>query len=323
MSRERPSREPNRALQSSKPAAEKSASGPGSGASARGFPAPVGLSIVATPIGNAGDISLRALDTLKRVAAAACEDTRVTMKLFALYDIATPLVAYHDHNAERVRPQLIARLRAGEALALVSDAGTPLISDPGYKLVRACLEAGIAVTALPGPSALIDALVLAGVPTDRFFFAGFLPARQAARRAAIEELASVPGSLVFYESPRRLGECLADLAARLGDRPAAVARELTKRFEELRRDRLPALAAHYAKVGAPKGEVAVVVGPAEKDAAAASGASDGLDALLTGAMARLSLRDAVAEVAETTGLKRRDVYQRALALGRPPEGRQK
>ncbi len=281
----------------------------------RAFPPPKGLSIVATPIGNAGDITLRALDTLRRVAAVACEDTRVTMKLFALHAIATKLIAYHDHNAERMRPQLIRRLKAGEALALVSDAGTPLISDPGYKLVRACLDEGIAVTSLPGPSAVIAALTLAGLPTDRFFFAGFLPPRQAARRAAIAEIAAVPGSLVFYESPRRLAECLADLAAVLGDRDAVVARELTKRFEELRRGRLAALAAHYAAAGAPKGETVLVVGPRDAVPVEAAGAGQGLDALLTEALSRASLRDAVEEVTAATGLQRKQVYKRALELG--------
>jgi 16S rRNA (cytidine1402-2'-O)-methyltransferase len=274
------------------------------------------LSIVATPIGNAGDITLRALDTLKRVAAVACEDTRVTAKLFALHGISTPLLAYHDHNAERVRPQLIRRLKAGEALALVSDAGTPLVSDPGYKLVRACLDEGIAVTALPGPSAAICALMLAGLPTDRFFFAGFLPPRRAARRTAIAELAAVPGSLVFYESPRRLAECLVDLAAVLGEREAAVARELTKRFEELKRGDLGSLAAHYAAAGAPRGEVVVVVGPPPAGRGAAAGPVADLDALLTQALARASLRDAVDEVAAATALPRRQVYRRALELER-------
>lgn len=279
------------------------------------YPAPVGLSIVATPIGNAGDITLRALDTLKRVAAVACEDTRVTMKLFAIHGISTRLVPYHDHNAEEMRPKLVARLQAGEALALVSDAGTPLISDPGYKLVRECLDRGIAVTALPGPSALLDALVLAGLPTDRFYFAGFLPPRAAARRSTIAGLATVPGSLVFYEAPQRLAECLHDLADGLGDRQAAVARELTKRFEELRRDRLSALAAHYAAAGAPKGEIVIVVGAAERQDDTAP-VEARLDALLDDAMARLSLRDAVDEVAVASGLPRRRVYQRALERAR-------
>jgi 16S rRNA (cytidine1402-2'-O)-methyltransferase len=274
------------------------------------------LSIVATPIGNAGDITLRALDTLGRVAAVVCEDTRVTSKLFAIHAIRAPMIAYHDHNAERVRPQLVARLQAGEALALVSDAGTPLVSDPGYKLVRACLDAGIAVTALPGASAMLAALVLAGLPTDRFFFAGFLPAKSGARRTEIEGLKAIPGTLVIYESPQRLAECLADLAALLGDRPAAVTRELTKRFEEARRGRLAALAKHYAEAETPKGEVVIVIGPPEEKTDTPADAD--VDALLRKALAGASLRDAVDAVAVATGLKRRHVYQRALALDPPP-----
>lgn len=276
----------------------------------------MGLSIVATPIGNAGDITLRALDTLGRVAAVICEDTRVTAKLFAIHGIGPRMIAYHDHNAEEMRPKLVARLKAGEALALVSDAGTPLVSDPGYKLVRDCLAAGIAVTALPGPSALLAALVLAGLPTDRFFFAGFLPAKPAQRRAEIEALKAVPGTLVFYESPQRLADSLADLADILGDRPAAVLRELTKRYEEVRRDGLAALAQRYAAAEAPKGEVVVVVGP--PDAAADAPGEAEIDALLRKALANASLRDAVDAVAAATGLKRRVVYRRALALDAAP-----
>lgn len=283
---------------------------------ARGFPAPVGLSVVATPIGNAGDITLRALDCLKRVAAVICEDTRVTSKLFAIHGISAPLLAYHDHNAEERRPQILARLKDGQALALVSDAGTPLVSDPGFKLVRACIDEGIAVTALPGASAMLAALALAGLPTDRFFFAGFLPPRPAARRTAIEGLKAIPGSLVIYEAPQRLGESLADLAAVLGDRPAAVARELTKRFEETQRGGLADLAARYAAADTPKGEIVIVVGPpAEAEAAIEP---EDLDAQLRAAMGQASLRDAVAIVAEATGLPRRQVYQRALSLGRDP-----
>ncbi|MCC7049241.1 MAG: 16S rRNA (cytidine(1402)-2'-O)-methyltransferase [Alphaproteobacteria bacterium] len=289
---------------------------PGASKPARAYPAPAGLSVVATPIGNAGDITLRALDTLGRVAAVVCEDTRVTSKLFAIHGIRATLVAYHDHNAERVRPQLIARLKAGDALALVSDAGTPLVSDPGYKLVGACLDAGIPVTALPGPSAMLAALVLAGLPTDRFFFAGFLPPKQGARRTEIERLAPIPGSLVIYESPQRLAACLGDLAAVLGDRPAAVTRELTKRYEEVRRGGLAALARAYADAEPPKGEIVVVVGP-PPDAPRVANDAD-IDALLRKALASASLRDAVDAVATATGMKRRAVYQRALALGPSP-----
>lgn len=274
----------------------------------------MGLSVVATPIGNAGDITLRALDTLKRVAAVVCEDTRVTSKLFAIHGIRVPMVAYHDHNAEQMRPILLDRLKRGEALALVSDAGTPLISDPGYKLVQACVDAGVAVTALPGASALLAALTLAALPTDRFFFAGFLPPRSAARRGEIETLKPVPATLVFYEAPQRLAECLKDLSEILGDRPAAVARELTKRFEETRREGLVTLAARYAEEEAPKGEIVIVVGPPVAADAVVDAAD--LDAQLATALAQTTLRDAVAAVAEATGLPRRQVYQRALALGR-------
>ncbi len=269
---------------------------------------------MATPIGNAGDITLRALDTLKRVGAVLCEDTRVTSKLFAIHGIRAPLVAYHDHNAETMRPQVLARLKKGEALALVSDAGTPLISDPGYKLVQACVAEGIAVTALPGASAVLTALTLAALPTDRFFFAGFLPPKSAARRTEIEALKAIPASLVFYEAPQRLAECLKDLADVLGDRPAAVARELTKRYEETRRETLPALAARYAAEETPKGEIVIVVGPPAAEEQAIDAAD--LDAQLATALAQTTLRDAVAVVAEATGLPRRQVYQRALALGR-------
>jgi 16S rRNA (cytidine1402-2'-O)-methyltransferase len=288
----------------------------GSGPSkpARGFAAPVGLSVVATPIGNAGDITLRALDTLRRVGAVVCEDTRVTARLFAIHAIRTPTIAYHDHNAERVRPQLLARLKAGEALALVSDAGTPLISDPGFKLVRACIAEAIPVTALPGPSAILAALVLSGLPTDRFFFAGFLPPKPAARRAEIDRLRAIPGSLVIYEAPQRLAGCLGDLAATLGDRPAAVLRELTKRFEEARRGRLGDLAGHFAAAEAPKGEIAIVVGPPEPASRVPAEAE--IDALLRRALAGASLRDAVDAVAAATGVSRRAVYRRALALDR-------
>jgi len=272
-----------------------------------------GLYVVATPIGNAADITLRALDTLKRADAVACEDTRVTGKLMMIHGVGTPLVSYHEHNAARMRPVLIDRMRGGEAVALVSDAGTPLVSDPGYKLVRECVAAGVAVTALPGPSAPLTALVLSGLPTDRFLFAGFLPNKQAARRTAIGELRGVPATLVFFESAQRLPDTLADLADLLGGREAAVARELTKLYEEVRRGPLPELAAHYAQAGPPKGEVVLVVGPPGAEAEA--GEAD-VDAALTEALGRLSVRDAAAEVAARTGRPRRAVYARALELAR-------
>jgi 16S rRNA (cytidine1402-2'-O)-methyltransferase len=273
---------------------------------------PAGLYIVATPIGNLEDITLRALATLKSVDAVACEDTRVTAKLFARHGVRAPLVAYHEHNAERMRPLLLDRVRRGEAVALVSDAGTPLVSDPGFKLVRAAIDEGLLVTTLPGASAALAGLVLSGLPSDRFFFAGFLPAKEGARRHALAEVASVPATLVFFESAARLAAALADMAATLGDRRAAVARELTKLYEEVRRGSLQELGRHYAETGAPRGEVVVVVAPADPQAAAMS--DESLDGALKEALAAMSLKDASVAVAAATGLPRRVVYARALAL---------
>ncbi|MGC1108820.1 MAG: 16S rRNA (cytidine(1402)-2'-O)-methyltransferase, partial [Methylovirgula sp.] len=212
------------------------------GLNAEAEPLAPGLHVVATPIGNLADISLRALATLAAADAVVAEDTRVTKTLLAHYGIATPLAAYHEHNAEVMRPHLLARLAAGAALALVSDAGTPLISDPGYKLVAEALAQGLPVSSVPGASAVLTALVVAGLPTDRFFFEGFLPPKSTARRQRIAELSAIPGTLVFFESPRRVAETLADLAAVLGPRDAALARELTKVFETVRRGKLPDLA---------------------------------------------------------------------------------
>ncbi|MBI1208706.1 MAG: 16S rRNA (cytidine(1402)-2'-O)-methyltransferase [Azospirillum sp.] len=273
-----------------------------------------GLHLVATPIGNLGDVTLRALDLLRGVEAIACEDTRVTARLLARYGIETPTLAYHEHNATRMRPRLLARLSAGAALALVSDAGTPLISDPGYKLVRACLGENIAVSALPGANAALTALVLSGLPTDRFLFLGYLPPKSAARRQAITEVAAVRASLVLYESPQRLAASLADLAAVLGPRAAAVARELTKKFEEIRRDSLAALADHYAAAGPPKGEIVVVVAPPAAEALIADLSE--VEQALQQALAEMSLRDAATAVAEATGWPRRKIYDLALTLTR-------
>lgn len=278
---------------------------------------PGGLYLVATPIGNAADITLRALDILKRADVVACEDTRLTGKLLARHGIRARLTPYHDHNAERARPALLERLSRGNSVALVSDAGTPLLSDPGYKLVKACRDAGLTVTAAPGASAAVTALILSGLPTDRFLFAGFLPPKQAARTKVLTELASVPATLVFFESPARLAASLADMAKVLGARPAAIARELTKLYEEVRRGTLAELADHYAKSGAPKGEVVVVVGgpiaPARPQAA-------DLDERIRQALAQESVRDAASRVAAETGLPRRDVYARALALANRAKG---
>jgi len=270
-----------------------------------------GLYVVATPIGNLADVTLRALATLAAADAILAEDTRVSRRLLQRYEISTPLVAYHEHNAAKVRPRLIARLAEGEALALISDAGTPLISDPGYKLAAEAVAAGIALTSAPGPSAALAALTSAALPTDRFFFEGFLPPKGAARRERINALAGIPATLLFYEAPHRLAEALADLAEVLGPRPAAVAREMTKRFEEVVRGTLTELAARYADAP-PRGEITLVVGPPPDEEPPAEA---DLDALLRAALEGHSLKEAVAEVTAATGLPRRVVYARALALG--------
>ena len=220
-----------------------------------------GLHVVSTPIGNLGDITLRALEVLAGADLIACEDTRVTRKLLDRYGIATSLTPYHDHNAAEARPRLLARLAEGAAIALVSDAGTPLVSDPGYKLVRAVREAGHAVTVVPGASAALAALAVAGLPTDRFFFEGFLPAKSGQRRARIAELARIPATLILYETGPRLAAALADLAQGLGPREAAVCRELTKLHEEVRRGALAALAQDYATADEPRGEIVLVIAP--------------------------------------------------------------
>ena len=271
-----------------------------------------GLHVVATPIGNLRDISLRALSTLAAADAVIAEDTRVTKTLLAHYGIATPLIAYHEHNAHVVRPQLLARLSGGGALALVSDAGTPLVSDPGFKLVAEAVAAGVAVTSVPGASAVLAALVVAGLPTDRFFFEGFLPSKSAARRARLAELAAVPGTLVFFESARRVAETLEDCAAVLGTREAAVARELTKHFESVRRGPLPELAREIAEGEPLRGEIVLLVGPPMEGAAEISEAS--IDDRIRAAMKTHSMKDAAAIVAGETGQPRRRVYARALQL---------
>mgnify|MGYP002780122557 FL=1 len=268
-----------------------------------------GLYIVATPIGNLSDLSPRAADILAHADLLAVEDSRVTAKLLRHIGVKRPMLAYHDHNADRVRPQLLARM-AGGSVALVSDAGTPLISDPGYKLVREARAAGHAVTTVPGPCAAIAALTLAGLPTDRFLFAGFLPAKARARADAIAELAGVRATLVFYESGPRLGATLAALAEALGAREAAVAREISKAFEETVTGTLPALAARYAEAG-PKGEIVVVVGPPGE---AAPPEEDAVVSALREALTRLPTAKAAGEVAKATGMDRRELYARAMAL---------
>ena len=269
-----------------------------------------GLHVVATPIGNLRDISLRALETLAAADLIACEDTRVTRKLTDHYGITTPLTPYHEHNAGEARPKILARLSAGAAVALVSDAGTPLISDPGFKLAREAGAAGYAVTALPGASAVLAALTISGLPTDRFMFEGFLPPREGQRRKRIDEIKLIPATLVLFETGPRIAASLADLAAGLGPREATVCRELTKLYEEVRRGDLTSLARHYAESDEPRGEIVIVIAPPGEPA---SDAAD-LDALLRQALGRVSVKEAVAEVAAVTGRPRREVYQRALEL---------
>lgn len=273
-----------------------------------------GLHIVATPIGNLRDISFRALATLAAADAVLAEDTRTSKTLLAHYGISTPLYPYHEHNAEQMRPKILGKLREGGKLALISDAGTPLVSDPGYKLVAEVVAEGLPVTGIPGPSAVLAALVLAGLPTDRFFFEGFLPPKAAARRGRLTELAAIPGTLVFFESPRRLAEMLSDAAAVLGERPGAVARELTKFYETVRRGPLSVLAAHYEGEEEARGEIVVVIGPPGAETEAAAG--DAIGERLRIALAELSLKEAVAQVAAETGQPRRKVYARALELTR-------
>ncbi len=275
---------------------------------------PSGLYIIATPIGNIGDITLRALEILKKVDVIACEDTRVSGKLTSIYEIGAKKIPYHDHNAAAMRPRLIALLKEGKRVALISDAGMPLISDPGYKLVEQCAAEAIPMTCVPGATASLTALVLSGLPTDKFMFAGFLPPKSAARKTALAGIKTVPATLVFYETAPRLIASLADMQEILGDRPATVARELTKKFEEVRRGILSALVAHYAAHGAPKGEIVIVVGAplAEAENWTSAKVDDLLRRMMTAQ--GMSLKDAAAFVAAQSGLKKRDVYQRALLL---------
>jgi 16S rRNA (cytidine1402-2'-O)-methyltransferase len=268
-----------------------------------------GLYVTATPIGNLGDLTLRARDILSRVDLVLAEDTRVTAKLLSAYGLKPRVERYDDHADEARTDQVIERLEAGARIALVSDAGTPLVSDPGYRLVKAAVERGLMVTPLPGPSAALAALSISGLPTDRFLFAGFPPPKSAARRTFLEELAPIRATLVFYEAGPRLADSLADMAAVLGDRPAIMARELTKLYETVVRGPLADLAAD-PRCDGPRGEIVIVVGPGEVRAASAADA----DAALTEALEREGPAAAAAEVARALGLNRRDLYRRALEL---------
>jgi 16S rRNA (cytidine1402-2'-O)-methyltransferase len=275
-----------------------------------------GLYILATPIGNARDISLRALDALKACDAIAAEDTRVIAKLLAIHGISRPLLAYNDHNGAQMRPRILARLKQGERLVLVSDAGTPLVADPGFKLVRAAIEQDLPVFALPGPSAALAGLMLAGLPSDRFLFAGFLPSRAGERDTVLAELKSVRATLIFFESPQRLGESLAAMARQLGMRAAVVAREVTKLHEEVRRGTLADLAAHYEKTPPPKGEVTLLVSPPH-DTEADTGK---IDMALAAALPFMPVKAAAEMIASLTGTSKKQVYDRALALKEAKDG---
>jgi 16S rRNA (cytidine1402-2'-O)-methyltransferase len=288
------------------------------GLAAEAEPLAPGFYVVATPIGNLKDVSFRALSVLAAADAVLAEDTRVTKTLLAHYGITTPLVAYHEHSNDAVRERMLQRVRGGQALALVSDAGTPLVSDPGYKLVQAAIAEALPVTPIPGPSAILTALVVSGLPTDRFFFEGFLPPRSAARKARLGEIAKIPGTLMLFEAPHRLPDMLADAAEVLGERPAVMARELTKMFETVRRGTLPELAAHFSAEGPPRGEIVVLIGEATKAMHAAE--TDAvLDDRIIAALAAHSIKDAAALVAAELALPKREVYARALALAKAKE----
>ncbi len=271
------------------------------------------MHIVSTPIGNLRDITLRALDTLSSVDEVLAEDTRVARKLMDAHGIRAKLSPYHDHNGAERRPDILARLQEGATIALISDAGTPLVSDPGWKLVHEAIEAGIRVVPVPGASALLAGLVASGLPSDRFMFCGFLPVKSGQRKREAETLKSVPATLAFYEGGSRLAACLKDLADVFGaERRGVIARELTKFFEETRAGSLTELAAFYEENGPPKGEIVILVGPPLQQAADA----EDIDAALIDAMARLPMKAAANEVADAFNLSKRDLYQRALSLKR-------
>jgi 16S rRNA (cytidine1402-2'-O)-methyltransferase len=274
-------------------------------------PLEAGLYVVATPIGNLRDITLRALDILGAAHVVYAEDTRVARKLLDAYDLRPKLSAYHEHNAEAARGDILEALARGESVALISDAGTPLVSDPGYKLVRAMIDAGHRVFPIPGASASLAALVVSGLPTDRFHFAGFMPSKQSARRNALESLANIDATLILYETGPRLADSLADMAAMLGPRDAVIARELTKFFEETRRDTLEALAEHYFEAPSPKGEIVVVIAPPPE---AQEASDEVLDAYLADALTRMSVKEAAQAAAAELRVSRNRAYARALNI---------
>lgn len=279
-----------------------------------GSKARAGLYIVATPIGHAQDITLRALDLLKQADTLLCEDTRVTSKLLMIHGIPRKkLVAYHEHNEEKMRPRVLQKISDGEIIVLVSDAGTPLINDPGYKLVRDCAEQGLPYTSAPGASSVISALVLSGLPSDRFLYLGFLPNKTAGRKKALDEVKNVRATLIILESPRRVAASLKDMADVLGSREAAVTREITKRFEEVRRAPLPELAASYESES-PRGEIVVVIGPPDETREITT--DEDLDTMIKNALSRLSVKDTTAEIVEATGLPKRKIYNRAVELSK-------
>ncbi len=285
-----------------------------------------GLYLVATPIGNLGDISLRALEVLKASDVIACEDTRQTGKLLLLLGISGKrLISYHDHNAQIVGESILERLRKGERVALVSDAGTPLISDPGYRLVQSCLEEELYVTALPGASALLTALQLSGLPSHRFLFEGFLPNKKTARRKTLLELKSIPATLIFYESPKRLKETLKDMLFVLGNCRGAVLRELTKKFEQTIRGSLEELVNHYEESGNPKGEIVIVIDANHKEGFKEGDGEDGsliekeeeekeITALLKQALETMRVKEASNFISKKTGRTKKEIYKLALRL---------
>jgi len=269
-----------------------------------------GLYVTATPIGNLADITYRAVDVLKSADLILCEDTRVSAKLLSHYDISTKCISYHDHNAQRVRPQILEKLKQGAAIALISDAGTPLISDPGFKLVREVADLGVKVVSIPGPSSPIAAMSIAGLPSDRFLFLGFLPAKTHARKQVLAEVSNINATLIFLETGPRLIKMLNDVLEVLGAREGAVAREMTKLYEEIKRDKIDALIEIYGKSERIKGEIVVLIEPPQEK----TFAQDEIDDLILEQLKSTSLKETAAHVATITGLAKRQIYTRALSL---------